>query len=57
MYKASDEDGVLDAMFVSGDSVGMNANDVKWSEAVKQELVIYADGECVCILIIGCDKC
>lgn len=51
-----DGDSVLDAMFVKDDGVGLNADDAKRSYAVRQELVICACGELVCILIVGSNK-
>lgn len=46
--------GTLASMFVDSDSMGLTADDTKWSCAARQEFVVFTGDESVCILISGC---
>lgn len=56
-YNAIDVHDIIDVMFVSGDGVRLNSDNAKRFCAARQELVICADGNLMCMLVFGCDKC
>lgn len=56
MQDTIDGDGVLNAMFVICEYIGLRADNLKRSCAARQELVIYIGGDMVCNLILGGDK-
>lgn len=49
-------DSILDATFVGGDCMKLNANDAKKFRVIRKELLEIASGELVHILILNCNS-